>query len=266
VIERLHAEKAFIGTGDWAIAIGELYPNAEIIGTDISAIQPTAIPTNVYFEIDDAEDETGWTFPPSSFDLIHLRSLAGCFQSWQSIYTSCLATLRPGGWIEVIDFDDWTCPSFSSYFSPTSPLHNFLSTIMNCCEKIGRSRSQAHLDVQMLSDVGFVECFLERWEAPIGDWPKDEGGRGMGKLWLLAILEGFEALGLRLLTKEAGWSAQEVMNVCQRLREELMGIVKSGKGDGMSAGIKVLTGRKPFTDEDTTKGKQNEIVGEPHGA
>lgn len=36
MIERLHAEKAFIGTGDWAIAIGELYPNAEIIGTDIS--------------------------------------------------------------------------------------------------------------------------------------------------------------------------------------------------------------------------------------
>lgn len=29
------------GTGDWAISMGELYPNAEVIGTDLSVSHPS---------------------------------------------------------------------------------------------------------------------------------------------------------------------------------------------------------------------------------
>src|SRR5699024_8492186 len=32
------------GTGDWAILIGEKFPKCEILGTDISAIQPKMAP------------------------------------------------------------------------------------------------------------------------------------------------------------------------------------------------------------------------------
>ncbi len=43
------------GTGEWAIGMAELFPNCEVVGVDISAIQPTAVPHNVFFEIDDCE-------------------------------------------------------------------------------------------------------------------------------------------------------------------------------------------------------------------
>ncbi len=43
------------GTGEWAIGMGELYPSTEVVGVDISAIQPTAVPHNVFFEIDDCQ-------------------------------------------------------------------------------------------------------------------------------------------------------------------------------------------------------------------
>lgn len=41
------------GTGEWAIGMAEKFPECEVIGLDISAIQPTAVPYNVFFEIDD---------------------------------------------------------------------------------------------------------------------------------------------------------------------------------------------------------------------
>ena len=45
------------GTGIWAIDIGDLYPEAEVIGTDLSPIQPQWVPNNVKFEIDDCTDD-----------------------------------------------------------------------------------------------------------------------------------------------------------------------------------------------------------------
>lgn len=41
------------GTGIWALEMGDLYPQAEVIGVDISPIQPHWVATNVKFELDD---------------------------------------------------------------------------------------------------------------------------------------------------------------------------------------------------------------------
>jgi hypothetical protein len=60
--------------------MGEEYPQAEVIGTDIAKIQPSAVPPNVFFEIDDAEEESGWTYPDDNFDLVHFRSMKGAFR------------------------------------------------------------------------------------------------------------------------------------------------------------------------------------------
>lgn len=43
------------GTGEWAIGMAEMFPDCEVVGVDTSAIQPTAVPHNVFFEIDDCE-------------------------------------------------------------------------------------------------------------------------------------------------------------------------------------------------------------------
>ncbi|KAI9796960.1 MAG: hypothetical protein M1833_005906 [Piccolia ochrophora] len=49
-----------------------------VVGNDLSAIQPTMIPPNVKFEIDDVESE--WT--NGTFDYIHGRYLAGALKDW----------------------------------------------------------------------------------------------------------------------------------------------------------------------------------------
>lgn len=42
------------GTGRWAIEFGDEFPEADVIGTDLSPIQPGFVPPNVRFFIEDS--------------------------------------------------------------------------------------------------------------------------------------------------------------------------------------------------------------------
>lgn len=42
------------GTGDWAIQMGDMFPDALVIGTDLSPIQPAQVPPNVHFFVEDS--------------------------------------------------------------------------------------------------------------------------------------------------------------------------------------------------------------------
>ena len=60
------------------------YQSAEVIGTDLSDVQPRWVPPNCRFELDDAQLE--WTFAPDSFDFIHIRALLGAISDWPPLY------------------------------------------------------------------------------------------------------------------------------------------------------------------------------------
>jgi methylase of polypeptide subunit release factors len=61
------------GTGQWAIDFADTYPKAEVLGTDLSPIQPKRTPPNCTFVV--ANIEQNWTFT-ETFDFIHSRFLA----------------------------------------------------------------------------------------------------------------------------------------------------------------------------------------------
>jgi hypothetical protein len=64
--------------------MAEQFPSAEVIGTDLSDVQPRFVPPNCKFELDDAQLQ--WTFAPNSFDFVHLRCLFGGISDWQALY------------------------------------------------------------------------------------------------------------------------------------------------------------------------------------
>src|SRR5450756_2017626 len=74
--------------------VSPLYFNSSRITNRLS------IPTNLQFEIDDAEDE--WIFP-QKFDYIHGRTLATCFKDPPSIIGKAFDALAPGGYFELQD-------------------------------------------------------------------------------------------------------------------------------------------------------------------
>jgi len=71
----------------------ENYPNAQVIGTDLSPMQPRYVPPNVRFEIDNAEDE--WMYGENTFDFIHIRTLLGSIKDWDRLYRQAYRALKP---------------------------------------------------------------------------------------------------------------------------------------------------------------------------
>lgn len=60
------------GTGIWAIDFADEFPDAEVIGTDLSPIQPNSVPPNLRFYVDDVESDWGYR-SDEAFDFIHGR-------------------------------------------------------------------------------------------------------------------------------------------------------------------------------------------------
>ena len=87
------------GTGIWAIDFADENPGCEVLGTDLSPIQPTWVPANLKFYIDDAESE--WVYGTDEhFDFIHVRTLSGAIGDWDKLTRQCYEHLKPGGWLE----------------------------------------------------------------------------------------------------------------------------------------------------------------------
>lgn len=77
------------GTGIWALDFADQYPSAQVIGFDLSPIQPEWTPPNVLFEINDA-CEPDWGYRKNSFDFIHVRGMYGSVADWPAFYQQAL--------------------------------------------------------------------------------------------------------------------------------------------------------------------------------
>lgn len=58
------------GTGIWAIDFADEFPECEIIGTDLSPIQPTSVPPNLRFYVDDVEADWGYREDEASIERV----------------------------------------------------------------------------------------------------------------------------------------------------------------------------------------------------
>ncbi|CAK7221511.1 hypothetical protein SCUCBS95973_004524 [Sporothrix curviconia] len=234
------------GTGEWAIGIAELYPYCEVVGVDISAIQPTAVPHNVFFEVDDCEIE--WMRPDDTVDLVHLRDMAGAFADWDFVFREALACLKPGGYIEVLDFHDETGQktNFLESFAPDAQIHAFARAIDEASIKAGRRRGTHHLEAERLAHLGFVDVKISERALPL-----NAHSDSVAKMWLIACLHTIEAGSLRLLTKYLGWEPAHALEVCEEVCQEIKdkALDSSVSSDSLKISLRVLTARKPMLDK-----------------
>lgn len=224
------------GTGEWAIAMGEQFPDAQIIAMDLGIFPTSEAPDNVSFEIDNAEEK--WTFT-EPFNFIHFRHLAGSFTSWKSVYQQAFQHLLPGGYLEVLDFDYTEVAGLVN----ADYLHIYASAIRSAAELSRYPRSLAHLEPAFLASMGFVEVTTHLLNVPIGTWRDDRAT--LGKMCLVALLEGLEAHSLRLLTKCKNWTAEEVRDLCDKVKEELATLKR-----GSFFPVHVVVAQKPLDASD----------------
>ncbi|KAL1959152.1 hypothetical protein VTO42DRAFT_2657 [Malbranchea cinnamomea] len=208
------------GTGIWAMEMAEEYPSARVIGTDLSPIQPGWTPDNVEFIIEDALQE--WTLPESSFDFIHLRSLAGSVPDWPSLLRKCYKCLAPGGQIEVSEARTHFCCDDGT-FPENCMTRYWADEFHRLSQRVGYQFDIFPQIEDWLKDVGFTNIETVEKVVPVGTWPKDKALKTRGRyLMALFIGSGLEAYSFPVFIRAGGWKPKDVTNLLAKVSEEIL--------------------------------------------
>ena len=203
------------GRGDWAIDFADQYPDSEVLGTDLSPIQPSWVPQNLCFEVDDAEDD--WMYN-SPFDFIHTRTLCGGIKDWPRFYRQAMKHLNPGGWIELQENDAW----FQGIDGNTPPnTLLFLETLDEASKRSGCRLNVAQEQKQLLIEGGFVDVQDVVYKFPLSPWHEDEKMQEIANHRGPAMCQGIEGYSLALLTRYMGWTWLEVQVLLAKVRTDV---------------------------------------------
>ncbi|TLD21426.1 hypothetical protein PspLS_09121 [Pyricularia sp. CBS 133598] len=233
------------GPGQWAIEISDEFPEAEVIGTDLSPIQPNEVPENCYFYVDDSSEEWDFGF---DFSYIHTRLTFGCFSDMRTqVIDQALRNLKPGGWLEcqeldpVIACDDGTMPAD---YSPKQ-----LTLALEAASRIAKRQfTCAPLIRGWLEEAGFVDVQQKVFKLPVNGWDASSPRASeLGKMWFDNLSSGLGAVCTALLHRHANKQVEEIevslVDVRRQLRSQNIHAYHS---------LYVVWGRKPFECEKTS--------------
>ncbi|OKO98208.1 hypothetical protein PENSUB_9306 [Penicillium subrubescens] len=237
------------GSGIWPIEMATLFPNAAITGTDLSPVQPTEVPENVHFLVDDATEKE-WLWEANHFDFIHVGHMTGAMESFKGLLRKAFTHLKPGSYLECHEMDpkpkcdDGTMPPENPDGYSAYALHDWFDLHMRASSEVEPSRQFriAPRIERWMKEIGFVDVEQRVFKVPINTWPTDEKMKDIGKWsesnWLEAL---------------AGWSYKPFLGLgWSKIEIEvfLVDVRKSIQDRNVHAYMDffVVTGRKPLAD------------------
>ncbi|KAL3420073.1 methyltransferase [Phlyctema vagabunda] len=208
------------GTGIWAIDFADEYPSAEVIGNDLSPIQPDWVPANCKFIIDDVE--SAWPDDEySHYDFIHGRNMSGSIGNWEELFSQALKALRPGGWLEMQEFDVWF-RSEEGELPADSAIAEWQKHLDTASLMFGKRLNVANEFERKMIDVGFEDVRDDVIKVPIGAWPRDPKLKEQGR-WLQAqMLDSIEPISLGYCTRILKWSETKTQVFMAGVRNEFL--------------------------------------------
>ncbi|KAJ5508517.1 hypothetical protein N7527_010660 [Penicillium freii] len=232
------------GPGEWALEMAEDYPQADIIGTDLSPIQPSWAPPNCRFFIDDAESD--WTFSPGEkFDYIHARALAGGIGDWPKLLKQAYQHLKPGGWFEAQEFESMAWSDDGTHENATA-INSWAELLTQSSKKFGKPMDVAPMISRWMTEQGFANVTDDIYKSPVGGWPKNRRYKDIGRICKVAVLEIIEPYTLALFTRVLGLSYQDTQEYMDKARAELM-----SNSHHLYVRFHFVYGQRPFDDAST---------------
>ncbi|KAF5660206.1 methyltransferase [Fusarium heterosporum] len=205
------------GTGIWAIDFADEHPSAEVIGTDLSPIQPDWIPNNCVFEVDDFEDP--WIYK-KPFDYIHARELEGCISNEEHFFEQAFQNLNSGGYLELqaqrgvfLSDDDTVKKAVNAEV--------WAEAVRDSSSKFGKPIDCVRQWKDKMIKAGFVEVHEEIRKIPIGGWPKDPVMKEVGKCQVIQSCAAIDSYTPMLLGKILGWGQDEMQVLMAKAKKEL---------------------------------------------
>ncbi|KAK8113497.1 hypothetical protein PG984_014023 [Apiospora sp. TS-2023a] len=224
------------GTGIWAIEFALQHPNADVLGTDISPIQPGYVPPNCRFEVDDLEDEWIWSY---KFDYVHARHMVGSIADFPRLFRTIYENLNPGGWVEFQDYYV-KLDSFDGTLDGTA-LQRWNAMINEALVPTGRSGLNSAHYAGWMREAGFEDVVQEKFAVPGNPWTRDKTHKQLGVLQRTNILEGLHGISISLFTKFLGMSTEEVEVFLADVRRDI-----NDTRIHFHYPVRVVYGRKPL--------------------
>ncbi|TDZ35417.1 Secondary metabolism regulator LAE1 [Colletotrichum spinosum] len=204
------------GTGIWAMDFGDEHPEAEVLGVDLSAIQPEFTLPNVKFELDDLEEP--WTFS-KPFDYIHSRLMNSAIRDWKKLIRQSFDNLTPGGFLEVIEVD----PFLNCDDGTLKPEHSVMKTLgllMEAAQALGASYQDPRELKPIMIEAGFTDVVMKQLKWPTNPWPKEDRYKELGVWCRQNMDDGWEGICMAPLTRALGWSREEVLAMLVENRQD----------------------------------------------
>lgn len=204
------------GTGIWAIEFADQHPESNVLGMDLSPIQPTSVPPNCRFEVDDFDRP--WAYD-KKFDFIHGRMLLTASADFPRLFSQAFDSLNPGGWMEMQDLympilcDDGTMEG--------TAYGEWNDKYMDACAVLQRNPSWTAKYKEWMIAAGFTNVRQEIFKWPINPWPKDKALKEMGMWNMVNMLEGLDGFTVRLWTSTLGMTPEEIQVFLVQVRKDL---------------------------------------------
>lgn len=210
------------GTGIWAIDMADAYPSADIIGTDISPIQPTWVPPNCAFHLEDAQ--LAWTFRPESFDYVHMRTLYGSIGDWATLYRQAFRALEPGGWLEDMEINIRLYTDVAAVRDDADHIFKrWADVFCEGGERINKTMRIANNGTmrKLVAAAGFTNVVETTYQVPVGTWSSDARMKQIGAYNLAYMDESLEGFALFILKEIMGWDYSEVQLFVMEMRRAI---------------------------------------------
>ncbi|KAI1840746.1 hypothetical protein JX265_012969 [Neoarthrinium moseri] len=233
-----HVIDVATGTGIWAVDFAKAFPYTHVVGTDLSAIQPTNKPDNCEFFKEDSEEPWVYDF---KFDYVHLRMVFTCFDNPKRIIENAYHHMKPGAWIEFQD-GSAEISSFSETFEGTA-LQQWGVGLINGAAAMGRDIQKGKKWRQWLIEAGFVDVEEHPVQFPVSGWPDDPKFKLAGSYMARNISDNLKGLSWKMLGG-MGMAPDEIESFLERVKVDVL--TRSLKA---YLHFFVVYGRKPFDGE-----------------
>ncbi|KAM5527186.1 hypothetical protein FOXYSP1_20455 [Fusarium oxysporum f. sp. phaseoli] len=205
------------GTGIWAIDFADDHPEAEVLGIDLSPIQPPFVPPNVEFLIDDIDEEWDYSAP---FSYIYSTMMNMSIQNWEDYLRKMFDNLTPGGHVELQDIDAFM-KSDDGTLAEAHALSKWCNLLREAAVKLGRPYIPTKELKEIMDKVGFTNIVETRFKWPSNCWPKDKKYKELGAWNNENTNLVLESITLAPLTRGLNWTIEEVNVLLVDVRKEL---------------------------------------------
>lgn len=212
-ITRIYSFKQFQGSNR---ILASEFPDAIITGIDLSPVQPTEVPLNVHFLVEDVTEE--WLWDSNYFDYIRLNNMSAALPSTRDILKKAMRTLKPGGWLEWhemdltprCDDDSLPPPNTEGGFSEYA-YHDWIELQVKAGEEYEPFRQVLIADklAAQMREEGYTDVQERITKVPLNPWPKDPRLKTLGAWYQEDWMKGLSAYTYKPFVT-LGWTKLEI--------------------------------------------------------